>query len=1080
MKRFLLTAMALALLLCILPARARAADGGAVVFPERLVEIAEAAFANDAKLTSVVIPKAVKQIGAKAFSGCVGLQNVYFGDSADVSIAADAFDGCGDIHFYAFPQSSGELYALSHGYSCDQLADGSSFLEQALQLVSQYGGTTSILQSDEFSTKRLIVRMLGGRLPDISDYKPVRIVREQDDGIFFVQFGTVQDAMNCYSFLKNYTDDKLSVAFVEVDACVEVIDDVEAVGTVSGKEWDTDDPMGFDAYAPYVSENSGGKVTIAVIDSGVKKLSAYSRMLRADGVNLVSDGKDWSEDGLIHGSMIAGIIHDCVGDNNVDILPIRVVSSGNVADCSMIALGIHYAVERGAKIINLSLNFDDNEYVRYAIEKAIAAGVRVVVAAGNSHRLIDKVFPANVPGTIAVSGIDSGYALSASSNYGANISYCAPDTGVVCTAYPSMTRKGTSFSAPMVASALALSMLDNSHTESDLKTVCQQLTPQVDRENNYGYGLMRLNRLVNTEYIISYDANGGENAPESQVKTPGISIFLTDQKPTRYYKVTLNDGTGKTSELSVEAPFVSWNTAANGSGTSYASGANYVNDASIQLYAQWGGGTLHDLPTLSITGYRFDGWYTAADGGSRVANQNVITRNVTLYAHWTELATYAVNYDANGGTGAPGKQIKYEGVDLQLSTVKPVRTTTVTFIDRGAQISQKALSNAFTGWNTRADGSGTAYASGGTYTVDAPLTLYAQWDGAAIGTMPAPTQTGYTFKGWYPSETSSERYSANTKVVGNVTLYARWEKNPQLTGITVRTRPSKTSYYRKDALNTSGMALNCYYDDGSAQIVTSGFTCAPTTLSESGDQTITVSYGGLTTDFQVSVDSRIGIYNATDLSRVTSGNDYILLYDIDLSSWGNWTPLCGATSAAYGASYSGTFDGNGHTISNMKVSIVTSKTHANGGLFGQMDGAVIKNLTIRNGSVYAESSYNAYYYSRAYAGAICGRATNTIITNCANINTSVTTVASDDSYAGGILGVAEDACTVTACTNSGRIHGAGIHGITRCIIVGGIVGWDHYTSTITGCANYGSVTYDTSQMATGYSDYAYKGDILGR
>ena len=1079
MRMFIRVFTVLALCCGLLTLSAQAANDGAVTLSEGLKEIEAEAFSGNAGMTSLVIPKTVNSIGSRAFASCTGLREVYLGKNTSLKIAADAFAGCGDIHFNAYPDTPGELFALAHGYRCDRLEDGSPFLERALQLVTQNGGTMSILQSADFSTRRLVVRMEGDRLPDISAYKPTKIVHKQEDGIYFVQFATVQDTVDCYGLLKNREGS--DVIFVEPDACVEVIDDVEAVGTVSGKAWDTDDPMGFDAYAPYVSENSSGKVTIAIIDSGVKRLSAYSGMLRADGVNLVSDGKSWSEDGMVHGSMIAGIIHDCVGTNNVDILPIRVVSGGNVADCSMIALGIDYAVERGADIINLSLNFDENEYVRYAIGKALDAGVRVVVAAGNSHRLIDKVFPANVPGTTVVSGIDSDYRLSGSSNYGANVSYCAPDTDVVSTAYASMTRKGTSFSAPMVASALALAKLDSTHTESDLRTVCRQLTPVVNGENNYGNGLMQLDKLTNEDITIKYDANGGENAPAFQIKVPGISILLTEEEPTRNYRVTLDDGTGKTTELLVAAAFSGWNTSANGSGTSYAPGANYIREESVTLYAQWEGGSLKDLPTPTREGYRFEGWYTAATGGSLVTRQNVITRNVTLYAHWTKLKTYTVTYDANGGTGAPGSQIKWEGVDLTLSTVKPTRTSTIIFVDRGEQIDQKTLNNPFASWNTSANGSGTSYASSGTYTEDASRTLYARWNSVAIGTMPVPTRSGYTFKGWYGSETGSVSYYTTTMICDNVTLYARWEKNPELTGITVRTQPTKTSYYRQDALNTSGLALNCYYDDGSSKIITSGFTCLPTTLNESGDQTITVSYGGLTTDFQVSVDNRIGIYNATDLSRVTTGNDYILLYDIDLSSWGTWTPLCGAVSAAYGSYYEGTFDGNGHTISNMSVSIVTSGSHANGGLFGRLEGAVIKNLTIRNGSIYAESSLDRYSYSRAYAGAICGEASDTIITNCANINTSVTAIGSDDSYAGGILGVAESSCTVTGCSNSGHIHGEGIHGITRCIIVGGVVGWKHYSdSTITNCTNSGSVTYDTSQMLPGSSDYAYKGDIIGR
>lgn len=495
MKKTLAVWLALALCLGMTAFPALAADDHAAVLPESLREIAAEAFYKDVKLTSVVIPKAVQKIGAKAFAGCTGLREVYFGNNASLDIASDAFADCGDIHFYAFPETSGELFALSHGYACDMMEEGSAFLERALRLVSQHGGTSSILQSDEFGTMRLIVQMRNGRLPDISAHRPVKIL-QAGDGIFFVQFDSVDDTVECYSMLMNLQKTDDNVMFVEPDACMEVIDDIEAAGVVDGDVWSTEDPMGFDVYAPFVAKHSASKTTIAVIDSGVKKLAAYSSILRSDGVNLVSDGQSWTDDNLMHGSMIAGIIKDCVQDAKVEILPVRVIANNRVADLSMIALGIQYALQHGADIINLSLNFDENDYVSYWLKRASDAGVKVVVAAGNNRQDIEKVYPANVGSVVAVSGIDAKNSYWSSSNYGSNISYCAPATYVKSTAYPGITRKGTSFSAPMVAAALALLKLDVYHNEQDLRDNCRDLG-DAGRDERYGYGLMQLDKLAN-------------------------------------------------------------------------------------------------------------------------------------------------------------------------------------------------------------------------------------------------------------------------------------------------------------------------------------------------------------------------------------------------------------------------------------------------------------------------------------------------------------------------------------------------------------------------------------------------------
>ena len=71
-------------------------------------------------------------------------------------------------------------------------------------------------------------------------------------------------------------------------------------------------------------------------------------------------------------------------------------------------------------------------------------------------------------------------------------------------------------------------------------------------------------------YTITFNANGGSNPPASQKKIHGTNLTLTTGIPTR-----------------AGYDFVSWNTAADGSGTSYASGAAFSTNADTTLYAQW-------------------------------------------------------------------------------------------------------------------------------------------------------------------------------------------------------------------------------------------------------------------------------------------------------------------------------------------------------------------------------------------------------------------------------------------------------------------------------------------------------------
>lgn len=111
------------------------------------------------------------------------------------------------------------------------------------------------------------------------------------------------------------------------------------------------------------------------------------------------------------------------------------------------------------------------------------------------------------------------------------------------------------------------------------------------------------------------------------------------------------------------------------------------------------------------TGYIFKGWATSASGSISYSQGESYTANssVTLYAIW-QANTYSVKYNANGGTGAPGNQVKAYGVTLILSNTKPTRTN-----------------YTFKGWGTSASATTVSYAPGASYTKNSGITLYAIW-----------------------------------------------------------------------------------------------------------------------------------------------------------------------------------------------------------------------------------------------------------------------------------------------------------------------------------------------------------------
>ncbi|MGX8692478.1 MAG: N-acetylmuramoyl-L-alanine amidase family protein [Clostridia bacterium] len=312
--------------------------------------------------------------------------------------------------------------------------------------------------------------------------------------------------------------------------------------------------------------------------------------------------------------------------------------------------------------------------------------------------------------------------------------------------------------------------------------------------------------IATVTYAVTYDANGGTGAPDAQTKEKDVTLTLTTAVPSRAnasagsYTVTLNANGGSVSSTSLSAArttsysFVNWNTAANGSGTSYSPGGSYTANAAVTLYAQWSSTVSTSavyLPTPSRSGYTFKGWSTNSSASTGVTGYYTPNGNVTLYATW-QANPYTVNYDANGGTGAPQAQTKYHDTALTLSSTVPTRSNasagsyTVTLDANGGSVGSTSLSAArttsysFKNWNTAANGSGTSYSPGGSYTANAAVTLYAQWNSStttAAVTLPTPTRSGYTFKGWATSSTATSGVTGSYTPSGNVTLYATWEKD---------------------------------------------------------------------------------------------------------------------------------------------------------------------------------------------------------------------------------------------------------------------------------------------------------------
>ena len=168
----------------------------------------------------------------------------------------------------------------------------------------------------------------------------------------------------------------------------------------------------------------------------------------------------------------------------------------------------------------------------------------------------------------------------------------------------------------------------------------------------------------------------------------------------------------------------------------------------------------------------------------------------------------------------------------------------------------------------------------------------------------------------------------------------------------------------------------------------------------------------------------------------------------DGSNFRTWTPIGYIDEEGNEYYFSGTFDGNGHTVSGL-YSVDDNKYCI--GLIGEAAEATIKNVGI----------VDSYFSGLGTVGGVCGYAEYSTIDNCYNTGT----INCEEDAAGGICGEADYYCSITNCHNTGMIN---------CAVydAGGICGIAYENCSITNCYNTGTVTCDVED-AGGICGYAY-------
>lgn len=208
------------------------------------------------------------------------------------------------------------------------------------------------------------------------------------------------------------------------------------------------------------------------------------------------------------------------------------------------------------------------------------------------------------------------------------------------------------------------------------------------------------------------------------------------------------------------------------------------------------------LPTVTRSGHAFDGWYTSANGGSKVSAATVASADRTLYAHWERYAydfkwlgggkldicagtrrtdeAQGIAMDSAWGNGGTRAVVSVDGVE------KAESRGADEFVWSGDETKEYTLKHQV--YDAQGRAVGEPYVAKIAWTSRAAVmfdggngeeAFSREYDKSyAYGELPSVTKTGHTFAGWYTAAEGGEKVEAGAQFDGSVSkLYAHWTVN---------------------------------------------------------------------------------------------------------------------------------------------------------------------------------------------------------------------------------------------------------------------------------------------------------------
>jgi subtilisin family serine protease len=254
------------------------------------------------------------------------------------------------------------------------------------------------------------------------------------------------------------------VAWVEQDAVV------HTTATQNAATWGIDrvdqPTLPLDTRFKYL--NAGAGVTAYVLDTGLRATHQEFTGRVMPGFTAINDGQG-TNDCHFHGTHVAGTIAGKVLGvaKEANVVPVRVLDCGGSGLTSGIIAGLDWvaANRRLPAVANMSLGGPASAAEDTAVRNVIAAGVPVVVSAGNDDVDACTQSPAREPQAITVAASSNIDARASFSNFGTCVDVFAPGVDITAASFAGDTLarivSGTSQAAPHVAGAVALYLAAN-------------------------------------------------------------------------------------------------------------------------------------------------------------------------------------------------------------------------------------------------------------------------------------------------------------------------------------------------------------------------------------------------------------------------------------------------------------------------------------------------------------------------------------------------------------------------------------------------------------------------------------------